>query len=394
MFSDAYNRIDAEQFTALMESMSTPGLINFGGGSIENAILPAEDLSGLAKAVLKEDGGRILQYDDGAGRADMLASFQKYLHDSRDIHAEKDRLMIVNGGTQGLFLICQLFLNPGDTVLVEAPTFLVIFMILQKLHVNCIGVKTDENGIVPEDLEKKIRKYDPKLLYVIPTFQNPSGRITSLERRMQIAEIADRYDLHVMEDDPYYDLVMDPRPGSRKPVAIYNLSKKDKVLFVNSFSKIISPGLRVGGVCAPPEVIRALCVLKQQVDMHTPGLTQALCSKYLESGMIESHIEQLVQANAQKLEVMISAVNAYFPAGTTYEVPRGGIFLWVELPEGYCADDRLEEAIRDYGIAYMPGSAFYPEAGCGSRQMRLNFAGMTPDMIEKGIQQLGALFRK
>ena len=386
--SKNYQRIDAVMFSRLMESMSTPGLVNFGGGSLDSSLLPSQELSELSARLLSDDGARLLQYGAAQGLAEMLDAHLQYLAEYRSLKAVREELLIVNGGTQGIDLTCQTLLNEGDTVLVEAPTFLVIFMLLQRLNVRCIGVQTDENGMVLEDLQEKMERYHPKMLYVIPTFQNPSGIVTSLRRRQDIYALAQRYDVCILEDDPYYDLRYE---GQSLPM-FKSMDEDGRVIALSSYSKIISPGLRVGAVCAPQRIIAAMTAVKQGCDMHTPSLNQALCAEYVRSGALHGHIEQLCAANREKRDRMLADIQRCFPKKTAYVKPQGGLFLWLCLPEEVPVEALFTRAIRERGVVYIPGSAFYPENMHTARCIRLNFACTSTSQTKKGIEYLGALF--
>ena len=375
-------------FSHLMESMSTPGLINFGGGSMDSALLPSQELSDLSARLLTDDGARLLQYSAAQGLPEMLDAHLQYLAEYRSLKAEREELLIVNGGTQGIDLACQTILNEGDTVLVEKPTFLVIFMLLQRLNVRCVGVETDEDGMMPEDLQEKMERYHPKMLYVIPTFQNPSGAVTSLQRRREIYTLAQRYDVCVLEDDPYYDLRYEGKP---LPM-LKSMDEDGRVISLSSFSKIISPGLRVGAVCAPQRIAAAMTAVKQGCDMHTPGLNQALCAEYVHSGALRGHLERICAANREKRDRMLANIRRCFPQKTAYSKPQGGLFLWLRPPEEVPVDALFTQAIREHGVAYIPGSAFYPENLRMTSCIRLNFACTDMQQTKEGLEYLGALF--
>ena len=249
-------------------------------------------------------------------------------------------------------------------------------------------VDTDEDGVVPELLEEKIKACRPKLIYLIPTFQNPTGRTLSLERRKAIAKLLEKYeDVVLIEDDPYRDL----RYAGEPLPAIKAFDTTGRVLYCNSFSKIISPGLRVAAIaCTEPTLMRKLVIGKQSTDVHSPNLNQAIVDAYLREGILMDHIAKISASYGQQMAKMQEML-ATFPASVRYTKPDGGIFLWVELPEGINATELLPTATK-MGVAYIPGTHFYTEPGTHHNTMRLNFSNATLDKIEKGMNILKDLF--
>ena len=389
ILSNRSRGMDASAFDHLMETMSTPGLINFGGGNPDSALLPDKELSSLAERLLAENGKELLQYGPARGLPELLSRYRSYLSAYRSIEAAERECVIVNGGTQGIELICEALLDPGDVALVESPTFLLIFMILQRLGVRCAGVKTDADGIDPEDLEEKVKALRPKLLYLIPTFQNPAGTVLADERRRRVVALAEQYGFYVLEDDPYYDL----RYAGEPLPSLKSLDEASRVIEVTSFSKIISPGLRVGGICAAEEIVSAAVSIKQSCDMHTPGLSQALCAGFIREGLLTPHIERVCRSNRAKLARMVRCINEYFPEETRFEIPQGGLFLWLRLPESVPAGRLVQQAVAEHKTAYLPGNIFFPDPESAPNCIRLNFANATGEQTEDGIRYLGGLFR-
>ena len=277
-------------------------------------------------------------------------------------------------------------INPGDRIIVESPTFLGAIQTFKMYQADLIEAEMDEHGLVIADLEEKIAKYQPKFIYTIPTFQNPTGRTLPAERRKQIARLAEKYGVIILEDDPYAAL----RYAGEAQPSIKSFDRANRVVKLMSFSKTISPGLRVGAAYAPAEIIAKFNLGKQGQDVHTSNLTQGLVCEYIKEGAYFDGIAANCAYYAGKLDAMYAAAQKYFPKGTRLVKPEGGMFLWAELPEGLNATALFEEAVRRK-VAYVPGTHFYAHGG-HDNTLRLNFTMADEAEIEKGMQLLGELF--
>lgn len=369
-FSKQIERIKGEMFASLMAMMSDPQVINIGGGSPDPSVFPVDELATLAEQALRRHGRSLLQYGMAAGTNELKEAYLTHVAGHMGLRAAPEQLLITNGSTQGIDLVVQVLLNPGDTVLVESPTFLAIFMILQKYDVNVVPVQIDADGVVPEDLVEKMRRHKPKLFYCIPTFQNPSGCVLAEKRRLLMCRLAAEHNMFVLEDDPYYNLRYEGE--AIPPIKFFD--EAGRVILLNSFSKTIAPGLRVGSVLAEAEIIRKLVTAKQCTDMHTSNLDQAVCAAYLNGGSMPSHLAAIAATMAAKLDCMVSGLKQYFPSGTRFATPKGGLFIWVELPEYVDTMRLFRRAIKEKGIAFMPGNAFFAEGNGPNHFMRLNFS--------------------
>ena len=386
--SAGYNRMDVSAFAMLMKTMSEQKLINLGGGSPDPALLPGKELALLSKRLLEEQGERLLQYGPARGLPELLDAYGNYLWKYRGIESQTKDLLVVSGGTQGISLVSEALLSPGDTMLVESPTFMVIYPILQRLNVRCVPVCTDKDGVVLSDLKEKAEKYRPKAFYLIPTFQNPSGTVFSMSRRSELLSLSRELDFYIIEDDPYYDLRYE---GESLPT-LKSLGEKDKVIEISSFSKLIAPGLRIGGLCGPEKLISAALAIKQSTDMHSSNLAQALCAAYMESPSFAPHIKSICSSNRKKLAHMADGIKTHFPAGTTFEKPEGGLFMWVSLPQVLRTEALLQKALTQYQVAYIPGSYFFASGCSQGNFLRLNFAAVTLEEAAQGLSRLGSLF--
>ena len=316
-----------------------------------------------------------------------MESLSQYLNENYGFDLEMNGVLPTTGSTSCMDLLLKAFLNPGDAVLVESPTFLGNMQTLNLYQAKLVPVESDEGGVMLDKLEEAIKQHHPKLFYVIPSFQNPSGRTLAADRRKPIAELAAKYGFLVLEDDPYRDLRY---TGEHLPT-IKSYDTTGHVAYMGSFSKIISPGLRVGFVVAQKDILRKCTIGKQGTDLHTPNLNQAIVDQFLRRGLLKNHIESILPAYKEKLELMLKELDS-FPEGTKYIVPEGGLFIWVELPEGIQAKAMLEKAVERH-VAYVPGTHFYPYGG-HHNTLRLNFSNSTPEQIREGMGKLRKLIEE
>ena len=327
-FADRMGQVSASAIREIFKALADPEIISFGGGSPANESFPIDVIKDITDKALTENGPKILQYGITEGWPALRQAYVEHIVKPKGLEASVDNVIVTTGASQGIQLVADVFLNPGDVVLVESPTFLGVFSVFNKYFVKCVPVAMDEHGLIIEDLEAKIKEHNPKMLYTIPTFQNPTGRTLPVDRREKVAELASEHNFIVLEDDPYCDLRYTGE-------AVPNIKKFDKtgnVVLLNSFAKIISPGLRVGTVLAEPEIIQKLTVAKQGADTHTANLTQEICAEFLNRGLLPDHLEKIRPIYEVRLNTMLNAIKKYFPEGTKYTEPEGGLFVWVELP--------------------------------------------------------------
>ena len=386
-YAKRFDGISGSAIRDIFKLLTNPEIISFAGGNPANSALESDVISRLAQKVLAEKGVQLLQYGQTEGYAPLRESAAEFFRHN-GVEAAPDQLLPVTGSQQALDLICKAMLDPGDAMLVESPTFLGALQTFKLYQANLIAVDTDEDGVIPELLEEKIKAHNPKLIYLIPTFQNPTGRTLSLERRKAIAKMMEKYPgVVLIEDDPYRDL----RYAGEPLPAIKAFDTTGRVLYCNSFSKIISPGLRVAAVvCTEPTLMRKLVIGKQATDVHSPNLNQAIVDAYLREGILMEHI-RIISENYGRQMAKMQQMLSTFPASVQYTRPDGGIFLWCELPEGFNATDLLTTATQR-GVAYIPGTHFYTEKGTHHNTMRLNFSNATLENIEKGMNILKELF--
>lgn len=386
-FASRFDKVTGSAIREIFKVLGRPGMISFAGGNPSLAALPDDICAELAADVLKADGKRILQYGATEGYLPFVESLSQYLTETYGFDLELNGVLPTTGSTSCMDLMCKAFLNPGDAVLVESPTFLGNMQTLNLYQAKLVPVESDEGGVMLDKLEEAIKAHHPKLFYVIPSFQNPSGRTLAADRRKPIAELAAKYGFLVLEDDPYRDLRY---TGEHLPT-IKSYDTTGHVAYMGSFSKIISPGLRVGFVVAQKDILRKCTIGKQGTDLHTPNLNQAIVDQFLRRGLLKPHIESILPAYKEKLELMLKELDS-FPKGTKYIVPEGGLFIWVEMPEGFNATELFQKAV-EANVAYVPGTHFYPYGG-HHNTLRLNFSNSTPEQIKEGMGKLRKLFEE
>jgi len=378
-YASRFDGVTGSAIREIFKMIAKPGMISFAGGNPARSALPDDVCAKIAQEVLEKDGKTILQYGATEGYAPLLESLKAYAEEQ--LGCEVPAVLPVTGSTQAMDLLCKALINPGDVILVENPTFLGNMQCMHLYEAKLVPVESDENGIILEKLEAAIQEHHPKMLYTIPTFQNPTGKTLAAERRQPIAEMAAKYGMIVAEDDPYRDLRYS---GTALP-SIKSYDKEGWVVFLGSFSKIISPGLRVGFMAGDPRILRKCTVGKQSADVHTSNLTQAIVDQFLRRNLLPAHIKNICASYKEQMDAMMEELNT-FPAGTTYTKPEGGLFIWVELPEHINVLELLEKCV-ERKVAYVPGTHFFCDGG-HLNTLRLNFSNSTVEQIHTGMAVL------
>ena len=385
-FANRFDGISGSAIREIFKVLARPGIISFAGGNPSSDALPNELCAELASDVLLQDGKRILQYGATEGYPPFVESLHAYLKESYDFSVEKQNLLPLTGSTQGVDLLCKALFNPGDTVLTENPTFLGNMQTLRVNQQNLVPVESDSDGLMIDALEDAVKKHNPKALYCIPNFQNPTGRTMPANRREAIAKMAAKHGFLVMEDDPYRDL----RYSGQPQPSIKHFDTSGHVVYMGSFSKLISPGMRVGYMVGHEDIIRKCTIGKQGTDLHTPLLTQAIIDQFLRRQLLQPHLHAILGPYREKMQAMLMQLDT-FPEGTEYTEPEGGLFIFCSLPEGMSATERFNEAV-ERGVAFVPGTFFYPDGGHDDT-FRLNFSNSTLEQIQTGMGILRELFQ-
>jgi len=368
----------------ILKVTQQPEVISFAGGLPASELFPTAELAELARDLLLSDGAKALQYAPTEGLAVLRQLITDRLQSRFGLDPTPDEVLVVSGSQQALDLTGKLFIDEGDAVLCESPTYLGAINAFQAYRPRFVEVPTDDDGMVPAELERRLAGPDRAgFIYVVPDFQNPSGRRWSVDRRRALVEIATRHEVPVIEDAPYAELCFDGE--ALPPVASFDT--EGLVVFLGTFSKILSPGLRLGWIAADEEILRRYVLVKQGADLHTSSLTQLLAARFMLECDLDGHINRIRDAYRKRRDAMLSALDKHMPPGVSYTRPAGGLFLWLELPSGLDARALLERSLAE-NVAFVPGGAFFTEDG-HDNTLRLNFSAMPVDRIAEGVRRLG-----
>ena len=384
-YASRFDGISGSAIREIFKLLAVPGMISFAGGNPAASALPDEACAELARELLLEKGKTLLQYGATEGYGPLRESLAPYLKDRFSFTCAPDEILPVTGSTQAMDLLCKALIDPGDKVVVENPTFLGNMQAIRLYQAQLVPVDSDDDGIRTDELEEVFKKEHPKMLYVIPTFQNPTGRTLSLARRRKIAELAAQYGVVIAEDDPYRDL----RYTGEELPAIKSFDTEGWVAFMGSFSKVISPGLRVGFLAANKTLLRKCTIGKQSSDVHTANLNQAIVDAYLRRGLLAPHVQRICLSYAEQMNTMLGLL-AKCGGVARYTRPQGGLFIFAELNDGMDAG-KLLTACVDRGVAYVPGTHFYAFGG-HENTFRLNFSMSSVEQIKQGMEKLNDVF--
>jgi 2-aminoadipate transaminase len=396
-FAQRTQRVKSSAIRELLKLTERPEVISFAGGLPAPEVFPVAEFQEACQRVLAEKGAAALQYGTTEGYQPLREMIAR--HASRyGIKSRPENVLITSGSQQALDLIGKLLINPGDRLLVEAPTYLGALQAFTVYGADYVEVATDDNGLCTELLDEALRS-GPKFMYVLPNFQNPGGTTLSWQRRVELVNLADKYGIPIIEDDPYGQLRYE---GEHLPSLLVldreNLSRDNghslgNVIYLSTFSKTLAPGLRLAWILAPEEVIAKLVQLKQGADLHTSTFVQMVTYEVARGGFLDEHVRHIRQVYRERRDVMLEALEEHFPPEVTWTRPAGGLFLWVRLPEGMNAVTLLEAALRE-NVAFVPGESFYAYGnGEGARHFRLNFSNAQPDMIREGIRRIAVAIR-
>jgi len=375
----------------LLKLTEQADIISFAGGLPAPEVFPVDEVLDAAARVFRDFGPQALQYSTTEGYLPLRELIAR--HTARfGLHITPDNILITSGSQQALDLIGKVFINPGDRILVESPTYLGALQAWNAYGAEYVTLSIDDKGMNTDQLNEALRS-GPKFIYVLPNFQNPGGVTLSLQRRYRLIELADRYGVPIVEDDPYGQLRYS---GVHLPT-IVTLDAKGRdncercyhgnVIYLSTFSKVLAPGLRVAWVVGPPEVIRKLALAKQGADLHTATLNQMVAYEVSRAGFLDEHIGLIRRVYRERRDVMLQSMEEHFPHEVRWTRPDGGLFLWATLPRGWDAAELLPHALEQK-VAFVPGASFHPNGG-GENTMRLNFSNATPEKIREGIRRLG-----
>ena len=371
----------------LMAITARPDVISLAGGLPDTSVFPPDSFAAQMTRIAHESSAEALQYGPTEGFEETKACILEVMA-AEGMAPDPDDLIVTTGGQQAIDLICKTLIDPGDPVICEAPTYPGAVPTFSSYEADVIQVTTDEQGMRTDELEGVLERLAkegrrPKFIYSVPSFQNPAGVTLSAERRIRLVELARRYELLLCEDNPYGMLRFEGEPQR----TLYSLDGGDYVIYLGTFSKILSPGIRVGWVVAPPPVLEKITLGKQAADLCTSTLTQYFVREYFGEGSWREYVDDLCGIYRERRDAMVESLERFFPDGTTWSRPEGGLFCWATLPSYIDTTDLLAKALRE-NVAFVPGAAAYVD-GRGGSDMRLNFSASPPEEIREGIKRIG-----
>lgn len=370
---------------AILQAAADPKIISFAGGLPAPELFPVKEMKAAVDKVFEEHGQEAMQYGAAKGVTALREVIQQHVKEKEDVDSKLDNVLVTTGSEQALDLVGKAFVDPGDTVLVEQPTYLCALDVFRSYGANFASVEMDEDGMKMDALEEALKANpNTKLIYTVPNFQNPTGRTMTEERRKQLAELAEKYDVYVLEDNPYGEIRF---TGQHVP-AVKSFDKSGHVFYMSTFSKTLAPGFRLGWLVADKNVVNKLTVLKQSADLHTDNLAQFAVAQFFADNDVDAHVKEISALYGKRKDLMLEGIKKYFPEGVKYTDPEGGMFLWVEVPG---VDDTVElfKECLEHDVAFVPGDPFFAgEVQPGA--FRLNYSNMKEDQIEVGLKRLGA----
>ena len=382
------DNIKASEIRELLALTQKPDIISFAGGLPAKESFPVKAFEEAAKRVIESSGDVALQYTTTEGNVKLRGHITKRLA-KLGVKATEDNIIITSGSQQGLDFTAKIFIDKGDVIICEAPTYLGAINAFRPYEPKFVDVETDENGMRMDKLEEALKANpDAKFIYAIADFQNPTGKTLPKDRRKRLVELAREYDVMVLEDNPYGELRFE---GEIQP-AIQSFDTDGRVMFLGTFSKILAPGLRLGWVCASPEVINKFNLIKQGSDLQSSTISQMEVADLLDNMDIEEHIKTVSKMYAKRRDAMLKTMEEEFPKEIKWTHPEGGLFLWVELPEKLSARDVAKEALKEK-VAYVPGGAFFANGG-HENTFRMNYSNSSEEKIVEGIKRLAKVLKK
>jgi 2-aminoadipate transaminase len=396
-YAQRMQRMSSSAIRDLLKLTQQPDIISFAGGLPAPELFPVVEFQAATDRVLRKHGSQALQYSTTEGYGPLREYIVEKMAEY-GIQAALENVLITSGSQQALDLISKILINPGDLILTERPTYLGALQAWRAYQAEFVSVRIDDDGLVIDQLEEALCT-GPKFMYILPNFQNPGGVTLSLERRQALIDIANRYGIPIIEDDPYGELRFE---GEHLPPLVVLDSEKlnsrtlgangsgflrGNVIYLSTFSKTLAPGLRLGWIVAPAEVIQNCITAKQGMDLHTSSVVQMIAYEVVKDGFLKEHVRRIRQVYHERRDIMLAAMTRHFPPGIHWTRPHGGLFLWVTLPETVDTAVILERAVANK-VAFVPGTAFYPEGG-GRNTFRLNFSNAQPEQIKIGVKRLG-----
>lgn len=386
--AERMNYLKASEIRELLKLIEEPEIISFAGGLPAPELFPIEKLALIATRVLTEDGRNALQYGPTEGYKPLRKIIAEQRMKAAGVNATIDNILITNGSQQGLDFTGRIFLDKDDIVICESPSYLGAINAYRAYMPKFVEIPMDDNGMIIEELEKALEMYPKaKFIYTIPDFQNPTGKSLSLARRIKLLELAEKYNIPIIEDNPYGELRFE---GEVIP-SIKSLDKKGIVIYLGTFSKTFCPGLRLGWVCASEEILSKYIIAKQGADLQASSISQREAALFMETYNLDDHIKNIINVYRGRRDLMIEMMEKEFPKVCKFTYPNGGLFTWVTIPPQYNAADILPLALKEK-VAFVPGGSFFANSG-EFNHFRLNFSNMDEDKIVEGIKRLARVLK-
>ncbi len=387
-YAERMDNLKASEIREILKLTERPEVISFAGGLPAPELFPVEEMKAVSLKVLEEMGQEALQYSATEGYPPLRKAITERMK-VFGIESDPDEILITSGSQQGLDFCAKIFIDPGDVVVVESPSYLGAINAFKAYQCDFVEVPTDQDGMLMEDLEEVLKNTPRvKYIYVIPDFQNPTGKTWSVERRKAFMALANKYDVPVVEDNPYGEL----RFEGEIPPSLKSMDPQNRVIFLGTFSKTFTPGLRMGWVLAEKSILEKFILVKQGADLQTNSMTQRELAVFLDMYDLDAHIEKIKNVYRKRRDIMLKTMEETFPEGVTWTYPNGGLFTWVEFPEHINTRDLMVEAIKR-NVACVPGGSFYPNGG-KENAIRVNYSNMPEDRIVEGIKRLAEVIKE
>ncbi len=389
-FSKKVSGLQASAIREILKFTSDPEVISFAAGNPAPEAFPVEEIERISKEIFETDPILALQYSITEGYTPLRDTLKQRLGNDNCFNPKTDELIITSGAQQANELAAKVLCNEGDTIVCEAPSFIGSLNAFKSYNVDLVGVELQEDGINIEKLEEVLKTKRVKLIYLIPNFQNPTGLTMSYEKRVKVLKLAEKYNAVILEDNPYGDLRFE---GENIP-SIKSMDTDSRVIYSGTFSKVLAPGIRVGYTSAPKEIVAKMIVCKQVSDVHTNIWAQVLANKFLNECDMDKHLLGLQDIYRKKCGLMLSCLEKYFSTKVKYTRPKGGLFIWCTLPEGYDMMTFCKRAVEEYKVAVVPGTAFLVSESEKTSSFRINFSTPTDEQIVKGCEMIGVLSKE
>ena len=387
-YANRMNQLKGSEIRELLKLTARPDIISFAGGLPAPELFPVEEMKAAAVAVMEESGRQALQYSTTEGFPRLREQIAQRMLEKNKIKTDPDHILVTSGSQQGLDYSARVFLDEGDVVLMESPSYLGAINAFKCCEPKFVEVPTDEGGMIMEELDKILATTERvKMIYVIPDFQNPTGRTWSMERRLKFMEIINKYGIPTIEDNPYGELRF---KGEYQP-ALKSMDTEGLIIYMGTFSKIMAPGYRIGWTCANEEIIEKLNLIAQAAALQTSTIAPMIIAKYMDMFDLDKHVDKIRETYKHRCELMINTMRETFPPEAKFTDPDGGLFTWVELPDYVNTRDLAAIALEN-NVAFVPGSGFFPNGG-NNCCMRLNYSCMPDERIVEGVHRLAEVIK-